>query len=93
MSLDASINLIDDADVPQLQHMKNENHSSMGGVELLNLFPGSYELQVMAVSLAGNSSWTEPVVFEVELLPQSLAYGRPIFFGVNLMISPANYTI
>nr|CAD30260.1 putative insulin receptor [Echinococcus multilocularis] len=44
-------------------------NSSLGGAELLNLLPGFYELQIMAVSLAGNSSWTPPLLFEVTTSP------------------------
>ncbi|VDD79160.1 unnamed protein product [Mesocestoides corti] len=43
---------------------------SLGGAELLNLLPGFYELQIMAVSLAGNSSWTAQLLFEVKTSPR-----------------------
>ncbi|KAM3179727.1 hypothetical protein ACTXT7_000010 [Hymenolepis weldensis] len=46
-----------------------KQNASMGGAELLNLLPGLYELQIMAVSLAGNSSWTPSMVFEVAASP------------------------
>lgn len=41
----------------------------IGGARLLNLLPGSYELQIMAVSLAGNSSWTPSLMFDVAASP------------------------
>ncbi|VDO01820.1 unnamed protein product [Rodentolepis nana] len=46
-------------------------NASMGGAELLNLLPGLYELQIMSVSLAGNSSWTPPMIFEVAASPMA----------------------
>ncbi|VDK20104.1 unnamed protein product [Taenia asiatica] len=45
--------------------LSQQPNLSLGGAELLNLLPGFYELQIMAVSLAGNSSWTPPLLFEV----------------------------
>ena len=51
-----------------------QQNLSLGGAELLNLLPGFYELQIMAVSLAGNSSWTPPVLFEVTTSPMGLSF-------------------
>lgn len=49
--------------------LSQQQSLSLGGAELLNLLPGFYELQIMAVSLAGNSSWTQPVLIEVTTSP------------------------
>lgn len=49
--------------------LPSKQNVSVGGAELLNLLPGFYELQIMAVSLAGNSSWTPSMVFEVVASP------------------------
>ncbi|KAM7538002.1 hypothetical protein Aperf_G00000072052 [Anoplocephala perfoliata] len=49
--------------------LPSRRNVSVGGAELLNLLPGFYELQIMAVSLAGNSSWTPSMVFEVVASP------------------------
>uniref|UniRef100_A0A0X3NPX8 receptor protein-tyrosine kinase n=1 Tax=Schistocephalus solidus TaxID=70667 RepID=A0A0X3NPX8_SCHSO len=56
----------------------NNKNGSLGGAALLNLLPGPYELQIMAVSLAGNSSWTKAKVFEVEVSPELIAHERKV---------------
>ncbi|BHF65615.1 hypothetical protein SprV_0200862800 [Sparganum proliferum] len=63
----------------------DSRNGSLGGAALLNLLPGSYELQIMAVSLAGNSSWTTAKVFEVELSPEAIAHDRKIMLTAVLL--------
>ncbi len=50
-------------------------NASLGGTQLPHLLPGVYELQVMAVSLAGNSSWTPPQHFKVSAPPKGRLRG------------------
>lgn len=67
--------------------LSQQPNLSLGGAELLNLLPGFYELQIMAVSLAGNSSWTPPLLFEVTTSPvgvfsyQNFLFLCPHHFG------------
>nr|CDS29127.2 insulin receptor [Hymenolepis microstoma] len=61
-------------------------NASMGGAELLNLLPGLYELQIMAVSLAGNSSWTPPMIFEVAASPIDTIITASVICGSVLLV-------
>ncbi|XP_075431372.1 insulin-like growth factor 1 receptor isoform X2 [Ascaphus truei] len=41
-------------------------YREIGGAKLSRLNPGNYSVQVQAISLSGNGSWTEPVSFYVQ---------------------------
>ncbi|KAM8974756.1 insulin-like growth factor 1 receptor [Pelodytes ibericus] len=46
--------------------VSRHEYRSMGGTKLTRLNPGNYSVQVQAISLAGNGSWTETVSFYVQ---------------------------
>lgn len=72
------------ADPSSILSVSQSHNLSVGGAELLNLLPGFYELQIMAVSLAGNSSWTPPVLFEVTASP----IGKSALLVIMLSLLP-----
>ncbi|VEL15855.1 unnamed protein product [Protopolystoma xenopodis] len=60
---------------PPSVHQMLEQH-----FQLPALLPGTYEFQIMAVSLAGNGSWTTPKNFTIPSREEALSFSGDITY-------------